>query len=202
MTRNLNNHQNDSGRSECPLLEDFEDLWQEAHELWERHRLTPPFEGYVSGDYAGLYHILAKLHGQVWTFLEWGSGLGVLTIMASRMGFEAYGIETEPVLIDHANDLAERHGSDAQFAEGSFIPEQFDISFSEEYAINRTVIDMPSAYDAIDMELSDFDLVYGFPWPEEHDFFRAIMRQCARPEALFLSYDARDEISLCRVNAL
>jgi len=187
---------------ELPPVEAFENLWQEAQQLWERHRLTPPFEGYVSGDYVGLYHVLAKLHGQVWTFLEWGSGLGVLTIMASRMGFEAYGIETEPVLIDHANDLAERHGSDAQFAEGSFIPEQFDISFSAEYAINRTVIDMPSAYDTIDMELSDFDLVYGFPWPEEHDFFRAIMRQCARPEALFLSYDARDEISLCRVNAL
>ena len=58
------------------------------------------------------------------------------------------------------------------------------------------------AYDAIDMELSDFDLVYGFPWPDEHDFFRAIMKQCARPDALFLSYDARDKISLCRVNAL
>ena len=189
------------GREFSPF-ESFEGLWQEAHNLWEQHRLTTPFEGYVSGDYAALYHALADLRGQAWNFLEWGSGLGVLTIMASRMGFEAYGIETESILIDYANDLAERHGSDAQFAHGSFIPEQFDISFSEEYAINRTVIDMPSAYHTIDMELSDFDIVYGFPWPDEHDFFREIMKQCARPDALYLSYDARDEISLCRVNSI
>ena len=52
------------------------------------------------------------------------------------------------------------------------------------------------------MELSDFDIVYGFPWPDEHDFFREIMKQCARPDALYLSYDARDEISLCRVNSI
>ena len=202
MTRNLNSGQDGASRCEYPVLEEFKNLWQDAHELWEKHRLAPAFEGYVSGDYAALYHALADLQGQAWTFLEWGSGLGVLTIMASRMGFEAYGIETELTLIDHATDLAQQYGSEATFAQGSFIPEGFDISFSEEYEIKRTVIDMPSGYDAIDMELRDFDVVYGFPWPEEHIFFRTIMKHCGNPETLFLSYDARDEISLCRVSDL
>jgi len=75
-------------------------------------------------------------------------------------------------------------------------------SFSDEYEINRTVIDMPSGYDAIDMELRDFDLVYGFPWPEEHAFFRTIMQQFGSRETLFLSYDAREEIEICRVSDL
>ena len=202
MTQNLNSHQDGAVHGEYPLLEEFEDLWQEATELCEKHQHMPAFEGYVSGDYAALYHALAELQGQAWTFLEWGSGLGVLTIMASRMGFEAYGIETEATLIEHAEDLAHRYDSNAKFSHGSFIPDDFDISFSDEYEINRTVIDMPSGYDAIDMELRDFDLVYGFPWPEEHAFFRTIMQQFGSRETLFLSYDARDEIEVCRVSDL
>ena len=75
MTRNLNSHQDGAVRGEYPLLEEFENLWQEASELCEKHRHTPAFEGYVSGDYAALYHALAELQGQAWTFLEWGSGL-------------------------------------------------------------------------------------------------------------------------------
>jgi len=202
MTQNLNSQQNDSIGAAQTLLKEFEDLWQEATALCEKYRHTPAFEGYVSGDYAALYHALAELQGQAWTFLEWGSGLGVLTIMASRMGFEAYGIETEETLIAHAEDLAHRYNSDATFSHGSFIPDGFEISFSDEYEINRTVIDMPSGYDSIDMELRDFDLVYGFPWPEEHAFFRTIMQQFGSPETLFLSYDARDEIETCRVSDL
>ena len=99
-------------------------------------------------------------------------------------------------------DLAHRYGSDAKFSHGSFVPDGFDISFSDEYEINRTVIDMPSGYDAIDMELRDFDLVYGFPWPEEHAFFRTIMQQFGSRETLFLSYDAREKIEICRVSDL
>ena len=106
MTQNLNSQQDGAVRGKYPLLEEFEALWKEAAALWEKHRQTPAFEGYVSGDYAALYHALAEFQGQAWTFLEWGSGLGVLTIMASRMGFEAYGIETEATLIEHAEDLA------------------------------------------------------------------------------------------------
>ncbi len=199
MNLNQKTDQQSANREQDPLLEEFDKLWQEAHDLWEKHRLSPAFEGYVSGDYVALYHSLKGLRDQAWTFLEWGSGLGVLTIMASRMGFEAYGIETEATLIEHAEDLAHRYESDAKFAHGSFIPEEFDISFSDEYEINRTVIDMPSGYAAIDMELRDFDLVYGFPWPDEHDFFRTIMKKHGNRDALFLSYDARDEIEISRV---
>ena len=106
MTQNLNSHQDGAVHGGYPLLEEFEDLWQEATELCEKHQHTPAFEGYVSGDYAALYHALTEFQGQAWTFLEWGSGLGVLTIMASRMGFEAYGIETEATLIEYAEDLS------------------------------------------------------------------------------------------------
>ena len=50
MTQNLNSHQDGAVRGEHPLLEEFEDLWQEATELCEKHQHMPAFEGYVSGD--------------------------------------------------------------------------------------------------------------------------------------------------------
>ena len=62
----------------------------------------------------------------------------------------------------------------------------------------RTVIDTPSAYEALDMELRDFDLVYAYPWPDEHTLFRSIMRQFGCSNALLLSYDAREGIELIR----
>ena len=50
MTQNLNSHQDGAVHGEYPLLEEFEDLWQEATELCEKHQHMPAFEGYVSGD--------------------------------------------------------------------------------------------------------------------------------------------------------
>ena len=45
MTQNLNSHQDGAVRGEYPLLEEFEDLWQEAIEMCEKHRHTRAFGG-------------------------------------------------------------------------------------------------------------------------------------------------------------
>ena len=42
---------------------------------------------------------LRALAGRAVSFLEWGSGTGVITIMADMLGFEAYGIEINPALV-------------------------------------------------------------------------------------------------------
>ena len=34
-------------------------------------------------------------------FIEWGSGIGVVTCLASCVGFDAVGIEIEPKLVEH-----------------------------------------------------------------------------------------------------
>ena len=81
--------------------------------------------GYVSADYLLVYEALSRLQGSVLSVLEWGAGLGVVTIMASRMGFDAYGIETEPQLLMHAEQLARQYGPDAESAQGSFVPDDF-----------------------------------------------------------------------------
>ncbi|MGV3482962.1 MAG: hypothetical protein ACO1RT_00945 [Planctomycetaceae bacterium] len=173
----------------------FEALWKEAAAIWERHHAEPSFEGYVSADYSAVYRSLQKLQNRCSTFLEWGSGLGVVTIMASQMGFDAYGIEIEPDLVDHANTLAQRYGSRAKFACGSFVPEQYEEQSLDGEEFQRTVCDAVPAYDELDMQLCDFDLVYAYPWPEEHLVFRSIMRRCGARRAVLVCYDAREGVS-------
>ncbi len=168
--------------------------------MWERHIDAPAFKGYVSADYRSVYRELAKLRGRVWKVLEWGSGLGVVTIMASRMGFDAYGIESEPDLVEMSRTFARTYGPDARFTRGSFIPDEFEWNAADGDEMHWTEVDAPAAYDELEMELSDFDLVYAFPWPDEHVLFRNIMRKCGHRDALLLSYDSREGIQLVRAD--
>lgn len=178
------------------LLAEFGKLWAEADQLWERHQGAPAFHGYVSADYMAVYDSLAQLKGRVTTFVEWGSGLGVATIMASRMGFEAYGIEAEADLIEYSEDFAQTYGPEARFAQGSFIPDEFEWNPGNGEEVIRTIIDAAAAYDALDMELRDFDLIYTYPWPDEHTLYHSIIRQFGRRDTLLLIYDAREGIDL------
>ena len=56
------------------------------------------------------------------SFVELGSGAGVVTILADLLGFDAYGIELDPWLVDAAARLAASVGSGAEFVAGSFVP--------------------------------------------------------------------------------
>ena len=172
--------------------DDFSKLWQDASDIWDERQSEPAFEGYVSADFEAIAGLLRSLQGQIETVLEWGSGLGVVAIMASEMGFEAYGIEAEEELVAHAEALASSYGPGAKFSQGSFIPDDFEWDPASGDEIHRTITDLPSAYDDLDMGLQDFDLIYAYPWPEEYSLFLSILRQFARPDALWLSYDVRE----------
>jgi len=118
--------------------------------------------------------------------------------MASRMGFEAYGIEAEPKLVEFSEEFADKYGPDACFAQGSFIPEEFDGDPAAGEHIDRTMLDFTSGYEELDMELRDFDLIYAYPWPEEHAFFRGIVREFGHANAMLAIYDAREGLELTR----
>ena len=178
------------------LLAQFRDLWQQAGELWDQHEDHPAFEAYVSADYEEVLQALMGLRGQAHRFVEWGSGLGVVTIMASQLGFEACGIEAEALLVDFAEQLAENFGCDATFAHGSFIPDAFVWSPAAGDEAVRTIINLPDGYDQLGWELRDFDLVYSYPWPTEHPLYHNVMREFANPQAWLLTYDAREGIGM------
>ena len=198
MSQNLNAKVDSSCDADRTLLAEFGSLWADAGNLWKQHQDTPAFHGYVSADYVSVYESLARLRGSVLSVLEWGSGLGIVTIMASRMGFEAYGIEAELDLVGHSESLAQTYGPDARFALGSFIPSDFKWNPPDGDDVYRTMIDCPSAYEELDMEIRDFDLIYAYPWPNERTLYHDIMREFGRQDALLLSYDAREGVEMVR----
>lgn len=175
--------------ADAALLDEFRFLWGDAEDLWDAFEDTAPFSTYVSGDFLAIYHALLELRDASNSFLEWGSGLGVATIMASRMGLQAFGIESESGLVEHANRLATNYQSTAAFAVGSFIPDDFFQSNLAARRFSRTATHLTDGYTKIGKRLSDFDIVYAYPWPDESELFTEVMRRYGSPSASFLNYD-------------
>lgn len=196
VTRNQNSILETACALDDDLIVEFGELWARAETLWEIHQDASPFHGYVSADYMAVFESLARLRGRVRTILEWGSGLGVVTIMASRMGFDAFGIEAEAELVTHAETFAKDFGSSARFAHGSFIPDDFFLDRSSKLEEYRTATNAAAAYSQLDLRLCDFDLVYAYPWPKEHSLYRKIIQDCGRHDAMMLTYDTRAGMNL------
>ena len=205
MNSNMNEDENmdeisfDFNVSNPSLLDEFKQLWDEAAEICDANSNQPSFEGYVSADYRAVYESLVILQGHACTFLEWGSGLGVVSIMASRMGFEAYGIESQSELVEYARLLSLAYQSNAKFAAGNFMPDDFEWNPAKGHEVSRSVIDVGAGYAELDKELPDFDLIYAYPRPEEHGLFESIIKDHGRPGSLLLSYDAKEGINLVRI---
>lgn len=187
-------------KSDAKLLRSMQALWLEADKLWQVNENAPEFQGFVAADYEQVFQSLVALRDQVVTVLEWGSGLGVVAIMASRLGFEAHGIEAEPRLVDLSRDLASKYHARAEFWTGNFIPDAYrwDAECVDEDF--RTALDLAAGYDDFELELRDFDLVYAYPWPTERAMYFDIMRKCGGSHALLMLYDAREGISVDRVS--
>ena len=183
-----------------PLPGHLEQLWREADTIWSENQNRKSYGLYVAADYGTVYQMLRQLRRRAVTFLEWGSGLGVVTIMAASLGYDAYGIELEPELITRSRELAERYCPRAKFVQGNFIPSDYD--WDSRCCDNdfRTSLEGPDAYRAMDMELRDFDLIYAFPWPDESEMFHDIVAQCSR-NSMMLTYQHREGLRLCRLVA-
>ena len=74
------------------------------------------WRSFIPSDHSSVFRALRSVPRGDGHFLEWGSGIGTITLMASLLGFRASGIEIEPELVRIARALAERHGLAATFA--------------------------------------------------------------------------------------
>ena len=112
-----------------------------------------------------------------------GLATGVITIMADMLGFESYGIELDKSLVDVGRELARRWGSNARFAAGSFIPLGWEWRNSDGVGRHGTIGRGPSGYLELGCSLSDFDVVYGFPWMGEEPMMLDLMSCYGREDA-------------------
>lgn len=185
--------------STIEVLPELERLFQEASDIWDANENDFHFRDFIAADYTRVYHALTLLKDQSETFLEFGSGLGVIASTAGLLGYEAYGIEIDPKLVRRSQELAEKYETNAEFSFGSFIPNGYEWSAEFEDEFFKTILDEQDGYGDLDMELRDFDLVYAYPWPGERLFFQDIMRRFGREGGLFMTYDVREGIMVERI---
>lgn len=110
---------------------------------------------FVPGDYRYAFQVLqwlmrAQRVRPGASFLEWGSGMGMVAIVASLLGFAAVGVEIDFALVKEARELAARYDASARFEHGSYDPGTAGLPVFS--AAGQSV-------------------VYVYPWPGEESFF-------------------------------
>ncbi len=166
-------------------------LYEEGRQVSARFRTNAherPWHPFVAADYESVERILLPFRGPDMRFLEWGAATGVITIMADLLGFEACGIEIDPELVDIARDLASRFDSGARFTAGSFLPSGY--RWESETGDSRlgTIGEGASGYEDLHHPLSDFDLIFAYPWSGEEPIMRDVMAQHGGRGARLLLY--------------
>jgi hypothetical protein len=163
--------------------------------------------GFVQSDYTTVYAALQAILGSPGStcrsFCEWGSGLGVVSCLASMLELSAYGIEIDRRLVDLATELAHDFGLAAEFIHGSFIPPKGEAIAEQVYAHDvgemfwlETSVD--NAYDELGLDVDDFDLIFVYPWPGEQHVVEQLFDRFAAQGALLLLYDQFDSVRLLR----
>ena len=160
--------------------------------------------GFIPSDYETVFHALDAIvdanlaPGDL--FCEWGSGFGVVASLAALLGFQSCGIETDGRLVDAARSLADEFDIAVDFAQGSFIPSgseavaEFDFS-TESFWL---VTDVDDAYEELGVGPEDFDVVYGYPWPNEESVIARLFDHISADGALLLTYSQLDEVRIRR----
>ena len=172
------------------LIEEGMNLFSE----FDRSVREKSFHPFVAADYNVVLETLLSLRApdrdRASTFIELGSGHGVITIMADLLGFDAAGIELDASLVAIARDLAKRYESNARFVAGSFLPLGYRWKSESGDSRMGTLGSGPSAYMELGRALDDFEIVYAYPWEGEAPIIRDLARRYANPRAKLVLMDA------------
>ncbi|MGL4513210.1 MAG: hypothetical protein ACRCT8_08980 [Lacipirellulaceae bacterium] len=193
-----------------PLAQRVQALLDDADERIERfvfdHR-DNPVPAFVPCDFVSVHYAIERIvelnlaPGN--RFVEWGSGLGVVTCLAGFAGFDAIGIEIEPELVEASIELAADHGAEAEFVCGSFVPVGADDVLerhASSLARNVTWLrsDGDDAYDELGLDPDDFDFVFAYPWPGEEGVVFDLFAEYASVGALLLTHHGEEDLRLRR----
>jgi hypothetical protein len=192
-------------RDELPrdLLAQLDALHEEGRtifEQFERDVRSAAFHPFKPANYTAMVDELLPFVGECRTFLEWGSATGVIAITADLLGFDACGIEIDADLVAVARDLARRHGSRARFAAGSLLPAGYEWRAPSGDPRLGTIEPGEPGYAELGMDLTDFDLVYGYPWSGESAMMYDIMQRCGANGARLLINSGSGGVQVTRIS--
>ncbi len=170
-------------------------------------RLNKRYPLYVPSEPAQVYSALKYISDQNLplgqTFLEWGSGFGIATGFAALLGYEATGIEIEEFLVAGAEDLLAQQNIVATFICTNYIPAGF-IEY-ENFGTTDIIpdnfansLDEPPRYEDMDIDISEIDVFFAYPWPGEQAMMLKLFDALAGEGAILATYFGDKDIHLYR----
>lgn len=183
------------------LLESADARLQLYWDQWH----TKPIEQYVACDFRDVWQSLRFVtennlaHGKL--FCEWGCGFGIVTALASMLGFEAIGIEAEPFLVDEARKFLSAQRVTAEIWNGNFLPDGSERLAKSQSNHASLFHNVPDAYSEHEIDVDDFALIFAYPWPGEDQFLQEVFRHHAADGALLLMFLGPYQIELYRKQA-
>ena len=186
-------HEVDIRASTLPPPPDILRLIDDANariDRFDEERHDQPLAGFVPSEFGPVYNVLNSLATTMsgGCFVEWGSGFGVVTMMAARLGFDAGGIEIQPDLVQASEELAHDHMIDVEFVSGSFVLS------AAQGLLDDT--DWPwlepggmDGHEALNVDPCDIDLVFAYPWPGEAHVIESIFDMICESGALLLTWN-------------
>lgn len=168
-----------------------------------RNRRLPRFIPADAGAvYAALEHITREDLPVGRVFCEWGSGFGVATCLASLLGYNAWGIEIEQELVEHARALISDQDIAAHILNLSYLPEGFE-AYAGSGATELLTPEMqahagtprdnrlaqpPARYEGMPCDTDEIDVFYVYPWPGEQEMMLELFDHLATDGAILLCY--------------
>ena len=175
---------------------------RERIELYWDQFPQKPLPQYIECDFDYVSQALRTCVDRGWIdgqlFCEWGCGFGIVTGVAARLGLDAIGIEAEEFLCDQARKLMAKNDMQAEIWQGNFLPSGAHQLAEDTDPLVSLTHRIPAAYGKYDMPLSDFAIVFVYPWPGEEHFLRAVFDRFARSNALLLQFRGPYHVELYR----
>lgn len=174
-------------------VETLIDACEERYQAFQRRMVDEAVVAFVQSDLHTIHRALAWIRDRNLlpgrALLEWGSGVGAVAMLGARLGYDAYGIEVEPSLVDDAEDLAVEHEIEVTFACGSFLPDDAGLAPQDMDEFAWLDTSTPAAYEELELDIDDFDLVFAYPWPGEQDvMFQLFDAYAARGTCLLTNH--------------
>lgn len=196
------------------LPENVARLIQESDRRWERffasqgNRRLPHF---IPSDAALVFSAIEFVTrhglspGQV--FCEWGSGFGTGTCLAALLGYEAYGIEIQPELVDISREIVHDLDIQVEILCTSYIPEGYesysgvggeDLVKSRTFSYPGDASDLEPRYEGMAFDIAEIDLFFTYPWPEEQELMQKLFDAVAMEGAILIAYHSAKEVCAYR----
>ncbi|MEO1615906.1 MAG: class I SAM-dependent methyltransferase [Planctomycetota bacterium] len=171
-------------------IQAFQDCWEEHHAAQ-----------FVAADYELVFRAMTwiqKTQALIGNrFLEWGCGFATVACLATELGWSSFAVEAHRDLIAQAKRTIQEWPAQVSLHHGNFLPRGTE-QLADDPTLPSLSHEGSSAYEAWEMTLDEFAIVYSYPWPGEATFHEDVFAEHAEYGAILLMFVGPNEVQAYR----